>query len=278
MFSQKFLLLYKEYKHTTVVEGSAVKFFICFWLTKLFSFLQHLHPKVDSLIHRLVHILPKPQFVIKNERGIFAVQAFDDSTTICSNYFEEELRTWLDRTSTKDIFIDIGANRGIYTVMALTKNGFATAHAFEPNQEVFAILEKNISLNQIGSNTRVHKAAAGSKAGILTLAVDPMHKGGGHITNEQAKHDISMEIDVVTLDSVLTATDMNKVGFVKIDTEGYEMEVLAGMKETLSSMPKESCIMIETTELKNIEELLNPYGFVVVEKLNADYLFLKSAV
>ncbi len=276
MFFKKISLLKKDYHELTVVTGSKTLFFFCFWLTKIFSFLQHMHPKVDFLIHQLVRFLPKPEFVIRNDSGVFLVQAFDDSTTICSNYFEQALRPWLNRTSTKDIFIDVGANRGIYTVMALQKYGYSTAHAFEPNPEVFATLEKNVSLNQIAASAHLHKAAAGSEAKSHTLAVDPMHKGGGHITAEQSGNDITMNIDIVTLDSLLLPPEMAKVGFVKIDTEGYEKEVLAGMNKTLSLMRVGACLMIETTELEDLKTLLHPYGFRLIESRNDDYLFAKS--
>ena len=260
-----------------MVTGSAILFFFCFWLTKLFSLVQRLNPTIDNIIHTIVGALPKPEFVIKNDSGTFVVQAFDDSMTICSSYFEKELRGWLERTTTKDIFVDIGANRGIYTVIASHQFGFAKVHAFEPNPEVFTILQKNVTLNQIELVAMLHNAAIGDTSSIQTLAVDPMLKGGGKITTEQTRNDVTMEINIVTLDSQFTPADMGRVGFIKIDTEGYEQKVLSGMIDTLTHMPTGSCLMIETTEPANIKAFLLPYHFNVIESRNTDYLFAKVA-
>lgn len=276
MSFKKIQILYREYRHTSVEKGSPVLFFFCFWLTKLFTLLQHTHPIMDNLIHALVSKLPHPRFIIKNESGIFAVQAFDDSTTICSSYFEAELRHWLDKANEKNIFIDIGANRGIYTIMAAGNYGFKTVHAFEPNAEMFAVLQKNVELNQLSSITHLHNTAVGRETSSQTLAVDPMHKGGGRITSEVATNEMTMDIKIVPLDSVLDASELSLVNFIKIDTEGYEQEVLSGMAETLAGMPNGGCLMIETSELATIKALLLPYLFVHIESSNNDHLFSKQ--
>jgi len=275
MFLKKLHILYSEYKNTSVLEGSSFKFFFSFWLTKIFSLLQHKNQTINNIVHKVVNKLPKPEFIIKNNSGIFSVQAFDDSTTICSNYFEETLRPWLDRTTHKDIFIDIGANRGIYTILAGTKYGFETIYAFEPNKEMYNVLKKNTKLNSLESRTRLYDVAIGSKTSNDRLSVDPMHKGGGKITTDNYKNNIVMDVKTVPLDSIIEPAELSKIGFIKIDTEGYEKEALSGMTTTLSSMPTGSCIMIETTEIETIKELLSPYGFTLTEISNYDYLFVK---
>ncbi len=275
MFLKKIPILYTEYKNTSVIEGSPVKFFFSFWLTKLFSMLQHTNPTLDNLIHKVVSKLPKPKFTIKNSSGKFLVQAFDDSTTICSSYFEEKLRPWPSHALNKDIFIDIGANRGIYTILAGTQYGFRTIYAFEPNKEMFSVLKKNTELNSLESSTHLYEIAVGSETSNHTLSVDPMHMGGGKITTTEHKNNIIMEIKTAPLDSILEASTLSKVNFIKIDTEGYEKEVLSGMTRALSLMPKGSCIMIETIELETIKNFLNPHGFTLKESSNCDYLFVK---
>lgn len=276
MFFRKIHILYTEYKQTSVKEGSPVLFFFCFWLTKLFSPLQRINPFVDNIIHKIVRQLPHHKFIIKNMSGIFAVQAFDDSTVICSSYFEKEIRHWLDRTMNKDIFIDIGANRGIYTIIASSQYNFKKIHAFEPNTEVFSILKKNVALNHQEAITELHQVAVGRDISRHTLMVDPLHKGGGKIISKKSgPNDEILSIKVVPLDSQFKPSEITRIGFIKIDTEGYEKEVLFGMNNILTNMPRDSFLMIETNDLEAIKAFLKKYHFKWCESSNDDHLFSK---
>lgn len=271
----KLVTLTTEYKNTQVLKGSPVLYFVVFWKTKMLSFLQQRSPVLNTLIHKIVHVLPKPKFVIKNKTGVFLVEAFDDSTTICSDYFEAELRDWLATPPTKDVFFDIGANRGIYTVLALTKYRYQAVHAFEPNQEVVATLTENIALNELTKKTTVHPIAVGAEAGTTSFMVDPLHKGGGQVVADASTN--SLLVTVHPLDTLLGGVLAKRVSFIKIDTEGFEFAVLEGMPQTLTGMPIGACLMIESTEPAKLTAILRPYGFQLLKQSNHDHLFQKHA-
>ncbi len=275
MSLKKLLILKKEYSGTTLVEGSSFKYFFAFWLTKFFSLLQQVNEFFNRAIHKVVLKLPKSQFVIKNRSGIFLVQAFDDSTTICSDYFEKDIRDWLSRPLEKDVLIDIGANRGIYSVIAPTRYWYKAIHAFEPNLEVFSVLEKNISLNKLTEKVTCHQVALGGGKDTMYFTVDPMHKGGGRVVDQGVEG--QMKVEVEALDQILLNLNPSRVSFVKIDTEGFEHPVLYGMQKILNQMKRGSCIMIETTEILKVETILAPFGFKLIETNNYDHLFQKHA-
>lgn len=276
MSSGKISILVTEYRSTHVHSGSRVGFFFCFWLTKLLNRADRLSPlghKIVTLIHRMT---PRWKFVIENKRGIFDIEALDDSLTICADYFEDELRPWLTVPKTRDIFVDIGANRGIYTILSLRDTGYAYAHAFEPNPEVATLLQTNIDHNSLTSRATVHTVALGSMPDVLSFVVDPLHKGGGHIGVGSTNTELH-QVQVRALDTVLDKTYQASVSFVKIDTEGYEQEVLSGMKETLHAMLPHTCLMIETTEPATISAFVAAYGFVPHSHSNNDHLFIKQS-
>ena len=270
----KIEVLFAEYKNTKVLKGSSFLYFVFYWKTKVLSFLQQRSRLLNYVIHSVVRYLPKPTFVIQNNSGIFLVLPFDDSTTICADYFEKELRGWLTTPTTKDIFIDIGANRGIYTVIAPTLFAYKKVHAFEPNLEVVDTLKKNIELNNLSSLVTVHEYALGQKKAVVNFACDPMHKGGGHITDSSNTKD--NQVLVETFDEVMKNVPAKRISFIKIDTEGFEFHVLSGMERTLREMSSGSCLVVECTEVEKVSSILGTSNFKLLKSSNHDHLFIKN--
>jgi FkbM family methyltransferase len=273
MLLQKFNTIKANYNATQILSGSRFFYFIFFWLTKMLSFLQRQSTFFNVVVHKMAPLLPQPSFTIKNKSGIFVVQPFDDSTTICSDYFEHDIRDWLHEPTTKDIFLDIGANRGLYAILAPTHYSYSVVHAFEPNKEVFGTLQENIKLNNLTDKVTVHNSAIGRETAVAYLDVDPLHKGGGKVTSSQTGGQETIRI--APLDVILHNVDFKRISFIKIDTEGFECEVLAGMKKVLEGMPVGSCLMIETADQEKIIELVSPYQFSLCIAKDADYLFKK---
>jgi FkbM family methyltransferase len=213
--------------------------------------------------------------VIKNNGGVFVVQPFDDSTTICANYFERDIRDWLLTPTVKNVFVDIGANRGIYSIRAPQKYGYQTVHALEPNKEMFDVLTRNIQLNKLEEIVTCHNLAAGKETSTVQFSVDPMHKGGGKIVS--ATDSDTFDVSVASLDTILQAVPAQEISFIKIDTEGFEFDVLSGMTAVLNGMTTGACMMIETTELMKLVTLLKPFNFILAKSQNEDHLFIKKA-
>ena len=137
----------------------------------------------------------------------------------------------------QDLFIDIGANVGSYTVLACGARG-AKGYCFEPIPSTYARLLDNIFINNLQS--RVTALNLG-----LSDHNDQLHFTSGgdtvnHILAENESTADSISVPVCTLDSVLSAESPS---MMKIDVEGYETMVLAGAKETLSKPSLHSVIM-----------------------------------
>jgi hypothetical protein len=101
-----------------------------------------------------------------------------------------------------------------------------------------------------------------------------MHKGGGRIVADADAQTFSVTVE--SLDSVLRSITFQEIDFIKIDTEGFEFDVLSGMSAILNEMVKGSCIMVETSELERMISILSPYGFTPIETKNVDHLFMKK--
>ena len=124
-------------------------------------------------------------------------------------------------------FVDIGANIGIFSMIA-TKNPFIKEiYAFEPDRESFQFLTKNAGRN-LAINIRPFNFAIGTTQGVAYLSKIAGHSGISKIIKDPTeitaeKSQIKM-INQNFLDEVLDDSAINY--FVKIDVEGYEFEVL----------------------------------------------------
>jgi FkbM family methyltransferase len=134
-----------------------------------------------------------------------------------------------------DLFGDIGANVGVYTVLA---SGVRRARsvAVEPVQQTAQHLHRNLAINSLESLAELRQIGVGSVAGELrfTVGKDAMN----HVTTDECP---AVSVPVIPLDDLF---EKRKPILLKIDVEGFETEVLLGGKQTLSD-PRLKAIIIE---------------------------------
>ena len=130
----------------------------------------------------------------------------------------------------EDLFFDIGANVGSYSMLASGCVGTRTV-AFEPVPSTFSWLLKNIEINGLQKKVNALNIGLGSEKSILhfTSSYDTVN----HVIS---KHEIQkeknfIEVEVDTLDAISSINGMPAL--IKIDVEGFETEVLRGMSESL---------------------------------------------
>ena len=126
-----------------------------------------------------------------------------------------------------DVVIDVGANIGLYSLLAATRAPGGKVIALEPHPVAAGRLRDNVALNDL-HNIDVRAAAAGAEGGVarLTANLDTTN----HIVADGAEMD-SISVPVVTLDEV--AAQGEPVALVKLDAEGFESAVLAGARRLL---------------------------------------------
>jgi len=132
--------------------------------------------------------------------------------------------------------IDVGANYGHYALTAANAVGAqGMVLAFEPQPGVYADLVRNASLARHG-NLQTFAIALGDRDGEAVLAVDAHSSGRSSlVAGLVALPGETITVPVRRLADVLAETiPSRKVGLVKIDTEGFEAQVLAGAWEMLT--------------------------------------------
>jgi FkbM family methyltransferase len=123
-----------------------------------------------------------------------------------------------------DVFVDIGANCGAYTLFAARNVGpDGRVVAIEPMPEMLARLRFNIGLNDF-SNIEVVPTAVGPAAGTATLFIDEKRRGLSSMAKLEGAKPI--HVPVATLKSVIESAKLERIDALKIDIEGYEDRAL----------------------------------------------------
>jgi FkbM family methyltransferase len=141
-----------------------------------------------------------------------------------------------------DLFVDVGANVGSYTVLASAVCG-ARSLAIEPLPATFASLMQNVAVNRISNRVEVANVGVGSSAAVLrfTASLDTVN----HVVAPGEDFaGPTVQVPVTTLDSLLAGR--NPVLW-KVDVEGFESEVLAGATQALRE-PSLLAIIIEMND------------------------------
>jgi FkbM family methyltransferase len=137
--------------------------------------------------------------------------------------------------------IDIGANLGVITIMAARQVGpHGLVLAFEPVAETCDELLRNLALNNLTNVTAFQLAIAAKPAAVRMTVPDPRHSGAAHIASN-GQGDVRA-VPLAAVPEVRAAIDRMPV-YAKLDTEGYEFEVLKGMRPLLEQQAVVSLVV-----------------------------------
>lgn len=156
----------------------------------------------------------------------------------CGLHEFAEMAYLLHVLTTDDLFVDVGANVGAYTILACSKG--ASVYCFEPVPCTFERLKLNIRVNDFDARVAAFNLGVSDREG------DVFFTAGENCTNhvvrngEEFQSDTVIGAHVVPLDLILK--DVAPV-FLKIDVEGYETLVLAGAARTLKKESLHSVIL-----------------------------------
>ncbi len=127
-----------------------------------------------------------------------------------------------------DIFLDIGANIGYYSLLATKTSDFTEIHSIEAHPETYRQLLMQIEANAFQNIITPHNLAASEKSG--ELYIDRKARGGSSVSVDKGQNVISIKADA--LDSIFNFVGRNIA--IKMDIEGHEVEALKGMANLLS--------------------------------------------
>ncbi len=162
----------------------------------------------------------------------------------------------------EDVFVDVGANVGSFTILASAEIG-AKSISVEPVPITYNQLLDNVKLNNISKNTVLKNIGLSSIKGQLLFS-NESNTTLNHVV-EISDSEKTIQVDVDTLDSIIND---NQINLLKIDVEGFEYQVLKGANKALTSESLKAIIIeLNGSGLhygiadKQINDYLLSYGF-----------------
>ena len=159
--------------------------------------------------------------------------------------------------STGGIFIDIGANFGLFTCIAAYRNDLVTVCCVEPNYKVLPALLENLHLNGLENKVKVFNAALSGKPQWVTMAQPATDNLGTTVT--RAGSEGLLSILSCPLQMLLDENKIRAAELVKIDIEGNEFQILENFP-------------FEQYEIKNIILEFNHLSKISFENLNVFFI------
>jgi FkbM family methyltransferase len=136
------------------------------------------------------------------------------------------------------VFVEVGANIGTTTVMALRRHGFATAVALEPSPQNVWLCRLNLVANGLDDNVTLLPFAASNRAAELELVIGDSNSGGHRVLAAGSGHPaVAGSVQSVTLDSLVEdgTIDQASAGLLWCDAPGHDALAVLGAKRLVEA-------------------------------------------
>lgn len=153
-----------------------------------------------------------------------------------------------------DLFADVGANIGSYSVLAGRVCG-ADVVGFEPDPTTAASYAANIAANDLGGRTVIHVSAVGDAVGTIRFSRDL--DTVNHVVTADDADSATQQVAITTLDVALAG---RAPALIKIDVEGHEPAVIAGATAVLAD-PALQAMILESADDATLRTFAE-HGFV----------------
>lgn len=149
-----------------------------------------------------------------------------------------------------DVFVDVGANIGFDSLLAARTVGPAgSVVAVEASPMIFDRLLETLRLNGSPANVRPINKAVSERVGVLDLFAGPQHNIGLTTTVRRGEMPQLASVEAAPLGDLLRVDEMARARLIKIDVEGGEIEVLAGLLDCIDRLPHDVQIAVEFSPL-----------------------------
>jgi len=161
---------------------------------------------------------------------------------------KESIKLWLQLCEFSDCIFDIGANTGVYALVAKSVNPNAEVYAFEPHPLFFNFLQKNIELN--GYKINSYKNAISNFDGNISI-------------DDFTGQSPGISVEAISLDTFIERNKLGRIDLLKIDVEGHEPLVMEGFVKYLAQFKPTFLIEILNNDVAEvIYNAVNKYDYM----------------
>lgn len=231
----------------------------------------------------LIRPLKLPYQIIKHFhfKGVFKVVVEDQAFLIKHHGYQIEnelfwcgltsgwekisMKLWIELCKDSKVILDIGANTGVYSLVAKTLAPMSTVYGFEPVKRVFQKFKENCDLNKYSINCFDYAISNyDGEAIIYEVPSEHVYSVTVNENTTQNENAVATKIKTKKLSTFIKEQHLERIDLIKIDVETHEPEVLEGMEEYLHLFQPTLLIEILNDKVgKQVQDLL----------IGADYLF-----
>jgi FkbM family methyltransferase len=203
---------------------------------------------------------------------------------------EPRTLAWIDTFARGDVFWDVGANVGVFTLYAATRGH--TVWAFEPAAVNFFVLARNVELNRLSDRVTFLNTAISSSSKLDALYMSHTKVGGAqhqfgrpqddttHIKRDSYGQANAFRQPVFgyAIDDLVEKIAAPFPSHIKVDVDGNEVDVVRGARKTIAD-PRVKSLLIEIRPDRReaeIRELLSGAGLVLAEQHGLNHIFVRQ--
>jgi FkbM family methyltransferase len=197
--------------------------------------------------------------ILPDRQLIFFREGTDDHGVVYEIY-KQQVYERLFKLCKNDVVADVGAHLGVFSLKAAKRVGRkGLVLAFEPERTNFRLLCLNVKVNNL-TNAKVFMVGLGEQEKLAKLFLNSQTSGHSFYLRNKSKYCL---VEVTTLDKIVGRHASGVCDFLKIDVEGYELDVLRGAKEILT---KNSVRVVTAAyhypdEIQEIAQYLRKLGY-----------------
>jgi len=241
-------------------------------------------PHVERILKRIR--LGRPH--VSGKQQVVYARVMDRPVSFCVNmendpiqrnhrrgqfYEQKELNQLVDFFPEGGVFVDIGANVGNHSLFAATFLKPSKVIPFEPNPKAYELLIQNVLVNGLIDVFDLSKLGVGvsdAKSGGFAMEKRERNLGGAKMLPGEG------DLEVYPADDLLAD---ETPAMIKIDVEGMEMQVLAGLEGTLARCRPMILAEIDNTNEEAFRAWADAHGYAIVHtyqryKLNKNHLLV----
>lgn len=219
-------------------------------------------------------LITRGRYFVAERRGIrYLLDAYsyiDRRIEAYGVYEDRQLRYFIEslKVFAPSLFIDAGANSGLYTLnLGVNFPGIKTA-AFEPDLRNRAQLTANLFLNDLHDSVEIHPIALSNCSGTAHFHRHDRENPGRSMIAASGE----LEVELKALDEVINLT--GKKIALKIDVEGHELPLLQGSEQLLTQ--NDCFIQVESFAPDKVISYLQSLGYVKIHNVGNDFYFSRE--
>lgn len=193
---------------------------------------------------------------------------------------KESLNLWQKLAASSTVIFDIGANTGVYALLAKAANPAAEVFAVEPLARIYHILEKNKAINQFNINC-LNCALSDFDGEATFYDVDTVlgDVSSASLSKNFQSNQIELKVPVKKLATLIEELKLTQIDLLKIDVETFEPQVLKGFLPYLKLFKPTILIEVLNDDIgAQIEAAVNNLGYVYFDIDDEKGLFLQKHI